>query len=290
MRRLFFATFLIAVSHSAQAADNPEPAASWVESPQFFIASATPTSEQVVLEGGVVFRAPARWLLAGHLERDVAVTIDDQEHVFLAADILPQLLFMPDGSQASAEFAYCTPRNRGENATRSGLGGALFGGSLWDSLARSMTDTQFCLRDSDGDGQLDTSLLLGEGDNDFVRGPAIDPVAVISANEAEISADDEVRIKLTSVGRNHVELALEIIQQGHNLDFTSMRSGQFFASSLTRYRLTDAMPMQVDMFGISFQITAFDRTANTATISWTESPKQTQVIIPDNYTRSFSYY
>lgn len=289
MRCLFIATCLFAVSQTAQARENPEPEARWVESPQFFMASAIPTGEQVVLEGGVVFQAPSRWLLAGRLERDVTVTIADQQHVFLAAGVLPQLMFMPDGSQTSAEFAYCTPRNRGENSTRSGLGGALFGGSLWDSLARSLTDTQFCLRDSDGDGLLDASLLLGEGENDFVRGPAIDPVAVISANEAEISAEDHVRIKLTSVGRNHVEMALEIIQQGHNLDFTTLSSGPFFGSSLTRYRLTDAMPMQVDLFGIRFQITAFDRAANSATIRWSEITKPAQVIIPDNYSRTFTY-
>jgi hypothetical protein len=289
MRLLLLATCLLAASQPTLAQDAVVPEPSWIESPQFFIASATPTGAQVVLEGGVVFRAPARWLLAGRLERDVTVLIGDQQHTFAATDVLPQLLFMPDGTRASAELAYCTPRNRGENATRSGLGGVLLGGSLWDSLARSMTDTQFCLRDSDGDGLLDTSLLLGEGENDFVRGPGIDPVAVISANEAEISAADEVRIKLTSVGRNHVELALEIIQQGHNLDFTTMRSGPHSASNLTRLRLTDALPMQIDMLGIRFQITAFDREANTATISWSEAPKVAHVTIPDNYSRSFTY-
>ena len=263
--------------------------AEWQESPQYFRANETPDGEHSHVEGDVIASIPLRWLVAARLGSDVSFVVNDEEVAMAEGQTLPLLMFMPDGTRASAQLAFCTPRRRGENATRSGLGGALFGGSLWDSLAKDLTDTQFCLRDSDGDDLLDTTFLVGEGELDYVLGPDIEPLPMEVAEDAEISEEDMVRIRLHSVGRNRLEFGLELIQQGHNIDFTSVSALGASGHSLTSVDVRDGYPEMTEIFGMRFQITAHDRKANTASLRWFGGEQERPVMVPEGYRRTITY-
>lgn len=261
--------------------------AEWAESPQYFDASEVPAGQQTYTERQEMARIPTRWFHAARLAEGVSVQFGEEQHDFAAGDVLPQLVFMPDGTRSSAEIAYCTPRNRGENTTRSGLMGSLFGGSLWDSLARDATDTQYCLRDTDGDGTFDASFLVGEGEDDFIRGTPVANIGFEVADGAEVSGEDYVAVSAASVGRRHVEFRFTFVQQGHTLDFTNFSSGAYRAFSLSRESVRDGYPVAVDIAGMRFAITAHDRAADSVTVEWAVYDKPEQVMLPESYQRSF---
>lgn len=285
MLRVMLLVAAVAAPCSATAQENAE----WQESPQYFLANETPEGEHSYTEGELMVSVPLRWLVAARPTGDVSFTVNGEEVSIAQGEALPLLMFMPDGTRESAQAAFCTPRRRGENATRSGLGGVLFGGSLWDSLAKDLTDTQFCLRDSDEDDLFEATFLVGEGEQDHVLGEDIEPLAMEMVEDAEISDEDMVQIRLVSVGRRRVGFGLEVIQQGHNIDFTSIASFGASGQRLTSVDVRDGYPEQTEIFGMRFQITAHDRKANTVSVRWLREEEARPVLLPDNYRRVVTY-
>lgn len=279
-----FAAFVAAIAIAAPVYAQDD--ARWLESPQFFFANELPSGTGTYAEDEVLVSIPARWLRAVRLQGDVTVEIGRKQHEFRSGDVLPQLLFMPDGTEASTEIAYCTPRNRGENSTRSGILGSLFGGTLTDSIARSSTDTQYCLQDLDGDGTFDASFLVGEGRNNFVRGGEISAPPYETADEAAISPEDEVRLIVDLVGSLGAAIRLEFIQQGHDLEFDEVTSGAFTARRDNLIAFAESGATEVQILSIMFQIVGNDVDDASITVNWIDVQKDIRVTIPDNYTRS----
>ncbi len=250
----------------------------WEESPQLFFANELPSGTHTYAERDVLVRIPTRYLHAVRLLTDSSVEIGGARHQFRAGDVLPQVQFRPDGTEESTEIIFCTPRHHGANDMRSPAVRRLFG-----------EQSQVCLQDTDGDGMMDTSLVVGSGQNDFTRGGAIVPVATELADDTAISDRDGVQLEVNMVGTQGADFKLQIERQGRRLPFDTVTSGAFAAQEHNLIMFQGDQPVNAQILSIMFQIVGFDAVASNVTVHWVEVQKQIRVRIPDEYVRTTIY-
>ena len=186
--------------------------------------------------GDLVFDLPIRWATAATTSAPLTAQTDAAREQIAAGAVLPmQMLASSNGVEIKA---YCTPRRAAERtAERGALGVLLGGGSLWRGLIRGATDRQTCFIDSDGDAQVDQSLLVGDGSPDARTPRPISPVKVQFMELVPVSSADRAQLYLTKIGRNWAEFTLRIVQQGHPRVFTEMSGSWGTSSKITRIKL-----------------------------------------------------
>jgi hypothetical protein len=231
-----------------------------------------------------VLDVPLLWAAAATLREPARIEADGETQELPIGTVLPLQMIGPAGVDPIA--AYCTPRRAAERAAERGIAGALLGGgSLWRGMIRRATDRQACLIDTDRDGRVDSSVIVGEGSPEARRPRPTAPAAVEVAALQPIGEQDRLRIKLVRVDRRGrwADFELEIEQQGHRRRF-DLIGGSWGSSNRQARILTGGDVVQPgDMVGTLFHVLAVDPAARTAQIRWSDKRDvDLPVVIPDS--------
>jgi hypothetical protein len=155
------------------------------------------------------------------------------------------------------------------------------GNALSAMVWRGTTDGQYCLIDRDGDGSLDHDMLLNTGDPAERLPQPISPIAYTVEDGAKAGAGD----RLTVYYSGGANFSLGIEQSGRSTVFAFFRykdeRGQHAFASLIKGKKQPEGSFLIELPGRTLILTAVDKAARTATISW-KAESETRVIpIPD---------
>ena len=264
--------------------------ARWRETDQVFAANSSPRGERTFARNEEVLRLPLLWEQATVLDQSVNFAVGAEIGELSAGTVLPLVKFSAAGDGSDMVEIFCTPRRPGERSLEGGIMGAMFGGVATRALARSLTDTQRCLQDTDGDGSFDRTLIVGEGDNDFVIGPALDPFPYQVRSYVPISeSDDAVVITLRSVRRSGVRFQFDIIQLGEPRNFDSATDGTY---GTVRDKSMSVPPSEGiwQIYGVDLRYVASDASAARLTLDFPANvDAERYPSIPDRWTQLITY-
>lgn len=231
----------------------------------------------------IVLDVPLLWAGAATLREPVRIEGHGEAQELPAGTVLPMQMIGPSGAEPVP--AFCTPRRAAERAAERGaLGALLGGGSLWRGIIRRATDRQACVIDADGDGRVESSVILGDGPPEARRPRPLAPAAVELAQLQPIGERDRFRIKLVRVdGRGRwAEFELQIEQQGDLRRFDEMSGRWGRTTRITRVRATPDGAGTGNIAGTLFNLVSADGAARSAEIRWSEKPaRDLAIVIPD---------
>ncbi len=246
----------------------------WEESPQVVRVNSGPRGEVTYRKGDDLVRLPLLWGNAAQIEAPVTFDFAGEKETIPANATLPLVQFRANGQQASTRKIYCTRSRITERIKSGGLMGI-----LQSKLINSLSDTQKCLEDTDNDGKLDRTLIIGEGDNDFTIGGPIAPLSFKTLGLAPIDGNgDYLELNLISVGKNKVQIWLGITRQGKALQFQRISSGGITSQRFTTLKTDGAGTNSFQIFGVRMDIVSIDPVAKTATIKWPDDAPQDLVL------------
>lgn len=230
-----------------------------------------------------VLDVPLLWAEAGTLREAVRVEADGSVQELAAGTVLPLHLIGPEGGDPVR--AFCTPRQAAERAFERGTLAVLFGErSALRGVLRRANDRQTCLIDSDADGRVDSSVILGEGPPEARRPRPLSPAPIELSELQPIGGEDRLRIKLTRLDRRGrwAEFELEIRQQGRRRGFDQIGGPWGSSSRISRIDTAAEGGAAGNLAGTVFSVVAVDGAARTAQIRWSEKPpRDLRVAIPD---------
>lgn len=273
VRRMILAAAMLALPVVAHAQTDRQQAA------QIFLPNSGPRGDRDYKAGDYVLRVPLRWESAARLQGSVSVKIGEQSAALASGSLLPLVAVQERQGAGPLLSAYCTPRKSPHKVT--GTIGLM--GLVSNAVQRSWTDAQTCLIDKDTDGKFDHALLIGDG-GALERVPhAIAPVDYVVENDAPISPEDEIRIRLAGVSAKHATFILEIVQRGVSQKFETIDTDRgTVAHRVTKSPIKDKLPFVARIYGADFQIVAADATRKTVKLNWAESaPRDVRRVVPE---------
>ena len=240
-----------------------------------------PPSERVTRHlhvGDTVLDVPLRWKRAAVLSQPVDVAADDRRLSLKQGQALVETSLQFDDRKFARASAFCVPRLADPIRKNPLLAMGVFGAML----ARSTTDGQFCLIDSDRDGRADHSVLVNAGSP-----AARTPVAIAAASyeltpAVAVSEGDTFSITYGG-GRSFV---LAIIQQGKprrfdTLSFTGPAGRRSYDKSLRTVKMPDGS-FQVAAPGVTFTAKNYDKSDRSIDIDWPAITQAVALPIPDD--------
>jgi hypothetical protein len=159
-----------------------------------------------VKSGDLVLNLLLRWRSAAVLLQPVQLAADDRRAKLVKGQALVEMRLHFDDAKFTKAAAFCVPR-LADPLRKNPL---LAMGVIGAALARSTTDGQFCLVDSDRDGVADHSVLVNAGSAAARTPIAITPTPYELISGAPVGEGDSFKIYYG--GGNHFVMAL--IQQG----------------------------------------------------------------------------
>ncbi|MCL6249596.1 hypothetical protein M3P36_00840 [Altererythrobacter sp. KTW20L] len=265
--------------------------AKWREAAQVFAANAAPRGERTFTRGQEVVRLPLLWEHAVELDRDVDFAVGGEIGTLARGTVLPLVKFSIVGDGSDVVDIFCTPRRAGERALEGGMMGAMFGGVATRALVRSLTDSQRCLQDSDGDGLFDRTLVVGEGNNDYLLGPSLTPIAFqIRENVPVSEEDDAVVVTLRTVRRNSVHFLVDLVQQGKSRNFDTVTDGNYGTSRQLPFDASADATRSWRIYGMDLRLVEHNVSAGSVTLEFpTEVDAERYPSIPDRWQQIVTY-
>jgi hypothetical protein len=234
--------------------------------------------------GDYVLDVPLLWEEAGTLREPVRVEVDGAVQEFAAGTVLPLHLIGP--AKGDPVRAFCTPRRAAERAFERGTMSFLFGPqSALRGAVRRANDRQTCMIDSDADGRVDSSVILGDGPPEARRPRPLAPAAVDRSENQPIGNEDRLRLKLTRLDRRGrwAEFELEIQQQGRLRAFDLLAGEWGSSNRISRVPADSEGVLHGDIAGTVFSVLAVDGAARSAQIRWSTKPARNLVVaIPES--------
>lgn len=231
----------------------------------------------------VILDAPLLWAATATLREPVQVVADGATQELPAGTVLPMQLIGP--ADAQPIVAFCTPRRPSERAADRGVLGAVFdSGTLVRGIIRRATNRQVCLIDNDGDGDAESSVIIGDGSPAARRPREVAGAAYDFAELQPVGAEDRLRIKLQRIDRRGrwAEFELQIEQQGDRRRFDVLSGAWGSSNRITRVPVGADGEHSAHIVSTMFSVTAIDGTARTAEIAWSNSaPRDVPIVIPD---------
>lgn len=267
---------------AAPAAAVAEPYAAQAPAVQLVQPNSGPRIARSYRVGETILQLPILWASAATLDQATAIDVDGASVPLPVGTVLAQQPLQQAGGATLR--AYCTPRRAAERATDHGLLAAPLFRMTLRPLLRSTTDRQLCLIDSDGDGQADQGLAIGDGSPEARTPHAVTPVALNAAPLVPVSSEDQVRIVLKGVGRRGTSAEFEIVveQQGRRRAFQTISGPWGSSERLPRVTIGRSPPTAASLLAAEFTILAADPNAQTLRIQWPDGADPNRfVIIPD---------
>lgn len=254
----------------------------WFQSPVLFLPGRTKGGSGNFRESQTIFEAPLVWAMAGRIGADVTISGPGAPVQLKAGDVLPAVAPRMDGRVDERFTLFCT-RNKIIQKSKS-YG---FLDDLEYGLMRGMRDAQWCLQDSDGDGELDLAVVLNAG-APISQAAAIEPVPYEVRNgETILGGDDRLRVILNRVGKRETTLMLSIRQMGREMTFDTLTSGLYEASKFTNVTNSLDEKSWTSVLGISFGVSQPDQKGNSASIEWLPvANNASYVVIPTELVRN----
>lgn len=272
MRGVTTALLLVASIQTATAAG-----VKWDQAPQGFLANTGPRGTISYKVGNEpILRLPLVWTEAARIDAPVTFSFSGESVTIPAGTVLPAVTLTEPAAPAMPRRLYCTP-SKVKTRTRSG--------SLWammqNKLINSLSDSQKCLEDTDGDGKLDHTLMVGEGKDDLRPGSQIDAISFAKLSNAEIGPTDYVTLELASAKADSATIILRVYQGEKPLQFIRVSQGPYTAEAWTKYKSAESFNRPLELFGIRFEILSTDPGQKSATIRWPEdAPRDSLPLIP----------
>jgi hypothetical protein len=238
-------------------------------------------------EGDAVLDVPLRWRSAAVLTQTVEVAADDRRATLREGQSLAETRLQFDDPKFAQAAAFCVPRVADPLRKNPLLGMGVIG----SMLARSTTDSQFCVIDANRDGLVDYSVLINAGSTVARTPVAINPIPYKLEPGAAVGEGDT--FKIIYGGGYYFEMA--IIQQGHARRFDTLTFGG--PSGKDRYRKilrVVKMPdgsVQVAAPGVVFNAKNLDKASKSIDVEWPAVTRLIALPIPDVVRESngFSY-
>lgn len=285
MHKICLTLAVLALPFSVAAQDDEaEEAREFEQSARFVYARSGPAETRTYSDDENLFEGRMSWYFAGELAESRTVTFGQYQYGFGEGQVLPQIRIWPDGADSEPELIYCSPRRSADPVTAAMMGRIMagpYGYSAGSSpVSNRSTERRFCLRDTDGDGLLDASLMLGKGDESFVPGDTVQPVGVAPADGARVTRDTEVRLGITRVSRRKIRFQLSASERGMSVGYAN------FDAEVPRDDGREdqdgrTYPVEVDVFGMTFEVIGHDRREDTVTIRWPEVSEPVQITVPE---------
>lgn len=277
MSKAFVASLCIAATaQSAHAAD-----ARWSQAPTGFLANSSPRGT-FTYEGRdrEIVRIPLVWTAAATIEEAVTFEFSGESETLPVGTSLPAVTLSnarPDGKD---RLLYCTPSKVKEKV----VGGGLFA-VLQSAVVNSLSDSQKCLEDADGDGKFERTIMVGEGPNDMRVGGTIAPAPYVIVRNQPIGPRDYVSLELSGVGKDSVSIWLSIYQDGKAKLFKNVSQAGYTAQRMTKFKRDRDFGKPQEIFGIHFMIVAADAATKSVQIEWPQdAPAGAMPLIPVNLT------
>ena len=240
-----------------------------------------PSSERVIKHlhvGDTVLEVPLRWKSAAVLSQPAEVTADDRHVSLKQGQALVETLLQFDDPTFAQASAFCVPRLADPIRKNPLLAMGVFGAML----ARSTTDGQFCLIDSDRDGRADHSVLVNAGSPAARTPVAIAATTYVLTPGAAVSEGDTFSI--TYGGGRYFALAIN--QQGKprrfdTLSFTGPAGRRSYDRSLRTVKMPDGS-FQVPAPGVTFTARNYDKSDRSIDIDWPAVTQAVALPIPDD--------
>lgn len=237
--------------------------------------------------GDAVLDVPLRWKSAAVLNQAVQVAADDRRLGLTKGQALVEMRLHFDDPKFAQASAFCVPRVADPIRKSPLLAMGVFGAML----ARSTTDSQFCLVDANRDGVADHSVLVNAG-SPAARTPVpIVPTPYILTPGAPVGEGDT--FKIIYRGRSYFEMA--VIQQGHarrfdTLTFVGPSGKESYKKGLRTVKMPDGS-VRVPAPGVVFNARNYDKRSETIDIVWPAVTQAVALPIPDVVRESngFSY-
>lgn len=167
------------------------------------------------------------------------------------------------GGKAAAELedearVFCAPAQNNWNMAK-GLANLLTL-SLFASAERFQPNTQFCVVDTERDGQVDKAFLAGAKKADDLTPVAIQPTPISVERDVPLPGESEARLRFAGgVGiLGNLGVDIEVVEEGKRLVYSN---GRTLVSK-------GKLPKDVNIFGASFTILSYDPKAREARIRW----------------------
>jgi hypothetical protein len=237
--------------------------------------------------GDAVLDVPLRWERAAVLNQAVEVAADDRRLTLKQGQALAETRLQFDDARFAQVASFCVPRVADPLRKNPMLGLGIIG----SALARSTTDSQFCLVDADRDGSADHSVLVNGGS------PAARiPVRVVATPYtltpgATVGEGDFFKIFYR--GGSYFEMA--IVQQGHarrfdTLTFKGPSGKEHYRKGLRIVKMPDAT-IRVPVPGATFTARNYDKTSDSIEVVWPAVALPIAYPIPDviKASNGFSY-
>jgi hypothetical protein len=250
---------------------------------QLAVPAALPAQERNYRVGDTVLDLPLLWSSAATLLEPVTAEADGQSERLAAGTLLP-VQRLASASHGPTVTAYCTVRRAAERAAdRNVIGQALFG-ALTRRVVQSLTDRQLCLLDSDNDGRLDQSLVVGDGSPEARTPRAIAPAGMRVADLVPISSGNRIRLELTGVGRrgDSLNFLVHIEQEGHDRVFDIFGGSWGQVERRPRLRFGRGMPAEANMLGATLHVSNIDGPGRSVRLRWTgHADPGRAIVVPD---------
>jgi len=253
----------------------------WRQMPAVFLPGLTEAGRERVLENDALVKIPLHWAMSAYLQGDVTIEGIGDPVVLKAGDVMPQVV-LEEGRGVDDRFTLFCTRSRILQKQN----------DLLLSIFDGARDAQWCLQDSDSDGQFDLAVALAAG-APVKKAADITPVPYEMRYGQRIPGDDDfVSFRMTRVSKKHVDIGLSIFQSGKPMAFQTMTSGMYRASSTTRIRYRDVDTATTRILGVDFEVHFADRKANQAEVEWGPAPFNSSAIIPipTKLTTTIRYY
>lgn len=217
-----------------------------------------PGTELIVDKGSVFYRQPVGQARVGVIGSDIAIAIADQTATIAKGTVLNSAVSVEGTAAGQIDgmgMVFCSePKIDSMKQVLSGmtLGLASLG-------QRVGWNTQFCFVDSDGDGFLDQAFLVGAKKSNDLKPILIAPTPVELVLNKPLPGESEARLRF--IGSNwHGRpcFQLDVLESGKRLDYSN---GNFCPDP-------EKLPQEVQLFGSSFTVTAYDRNAKQVHLTW----------------------
>ena len=244
---------------------------------RYLILPSSPGGTKHLHVGDTVLDVPLRWRSAAVLSRTVEVVADDRRATLREGQSLAQTQLQFDDPNFDQAAAFCVPRVADPLRKNPLLAMGLIG----SMLARSTTDSEFCLVDADHDGLAEYSVLINGGSPTARTPVAINPVPYKLEQQAAVSEGDA--FKITYEGGNSFEMA--VIEQGHARRFDTLTfTGPSGTNRYNKYLRTVKMPdgsVRVPAPGVVFTAKHYDKASKSIDIELPAVAQPIALPIPD---------
>ena len=248
------------------------------QSPEIFYPNSSPRGDFIIRQTDVVLKLPIIWATAARIDQPVILNVAGKTRELAAGAVLPQA----EGTSSTGISGFCTPLRHGERKMEHGLNQVLFGnGLLARHIAQNRASEQFCLFDTDGDGQFDEVRYFDSGSKNGSQSEKLSPVRFTKIVNTPVSASDsdQVRVTASHIGSHSLILMLDFIQSGQARVWTSLTSGGYSAKRLFEIDLKKPLPQTVAFFGINLDIVAMDQNAKAVTVRFPENVDRNRIIV-----------